>query len=91
MAEPEVFAEGLGFPEGPTWLGDGGLAVASISHGAVYVLRDGSVEQRFDVGGGPQGTVLVADGSLLVTQNGGIWGAPSQAEPGWCGSRWTAP
>lgn len=82
MASYEVVADDLGFTEGPTWLPDGNLAVTSITHGKVYVIGSDGIIGEFDPGGGPNGLAVMADGSLLVTQNGGIFGAPGRVDPG---------
>lgn len=79
----ETIAEGLGFTEGPAWLPDGRIALVSISHGCVYIVEpDGAAVQRIDTGGGPNGLVVGADGTIYVAQNGGVFGASGVAEPG---------
>ena len=78
-----VFADDLGFIEGPVWDSAAGtLSVVSIDRGCVYTL-DGDDARCSSVrtGGGPNGMVLSNDG-LLVAQNGGIFGASGPAEPG---------
>ncbi len=83
MGNIDLLASDLGFTEGPVWMPDGNLAVVSITHGCVYRLDPaGTVLQRIEVGGGPNGLAVDAAGTLYVAQNGGIWGAPSTAEPG---------
>jgi gluconolactonase len=76
-----VVAEELGFTEGPVWTHDSRLLVTSISHGLIYEL-DGkgghSVYARTT--GGPNGMTEGLDGSLYVTQNGGIFGTNSTSE-----------
>jgi gluconolactonase len=70
----EIVAEGVPFGEGPVWCGDGTLIVTSVAAGALFrvdAARGGAV--RFaDTGGGANGAALAADGSILVTQNGGF-------------------
>ncbi len=81
---PRIVAEGLRFPEGPTHLGDGAIAVAEMQGEAVTrVDRDGTLTVLGDLGGGPNGTALGADGALYVANNGGLsagargfWHAP---------------
>lgn len=71
---PEVVADGIAFGEGPVWCGDDTLAVASVAAGALYRVdvRAGRAAPWADTGGGANGAALTADGSVLVTQNGGI-------------------
>lgn len=71
---PELVADGIAFGEGPVWCGDDSLAVMSVALGAVFRVdvHTGHVERWADTGGGANGAVLAADGSVLVTQNGGI-------------------
>ncbi len=69
-----VVCDGVRFGEGPVWCGDGILVVTSVADGAllrVDVAR-GEVSRFADTGGGANGAALAADGSMLVTQNGGI-------------------
>jgi sugar lactone lactonase YvrE len=56
------------------WCGDGTLVVTSVAEGALYrVFPEEHRAERFaDTGGGANGAALAADGSILVTQNGGI-------------------
>jgi gluconolactonase len=65
---------GVPFGEGPVWCPDGTLVVTSVAAGALYrVFPDELRTERFaDTGGGANGAALAADGSILVTQNGGI-------------------
>ena len=79
----ELMADGLGFTEGPVWLPDDRVALASISHGCVYIVDPlGGPLERIDTGGGPNGLACSPDGTLFVAQNGGAWGASGPAEPG---------
>lgn len=70
----EVVCEGIRFGEGPVWCGDDTLVVTSVPDGALYriAVSTGAVELFADTGGGANGAALAADGSILVTQNGGI-------------------
>jgi gluconolactonase len=70
----EVVCTDIAFGEGPVWCDDGTLVVTSVAEGALYrVWPDEHRAERFaDTGGGANGAALVADGSILVTQNGGI-------------------
>ena len=75
----EVVTDGVVFGEGPVWVPEGtpggpSLVVTSVAAGSlVRISPDGSGrEDVADTGGGPNGAALVADGSFLVTQNGGL-------------------
>lgn len=85
MTDPRVIATELGFTEGPVWTSDGLLLVTSISHGIIYQIGEG-LRIVAKTSGGPNGMAEAADGSLYVTQNGGIYGlgerSPQQAPPG---------
>lgn len=83
MTGVEVVADGLGFVEGPVWLGSGRVALVSMSRGSVLVIDDaGAIEAEHVIGGGPNGLAVAGDGALYVAQNGGVWAAESAAEPG---------
>jgi gluconolactonase len=81
-------ASGLRFPEGPTALDDGAIAVAEMQgEGVARVAPDGAVTQLADLGGGPNGTTLGSDGALYVANNGGLsaardgfWHAPRELD-----------
>ena len=78
-----VLADGLGFTEGPACLPDGRIAVASISHGRVYIVDPaGGPVERIATGGGPNGIAVADDGTIYVAQNGGIFGASAAATAG---------
>jgi gluconolactonase len=75
----EVVCDGVVFGEGPVWVPEGtpggpSLVVTSVAEGKLFRLSpDG--EHRWelaDTDGGPNGAALAADGSILVTQNGGL-------------------
>ncbi len=72
--QSEVVCEGVRFGEGPVWYGDGMLVVTSVADGALLRVdvASGDVSRFADTGGGANGAALAADGSMLVTQNGGI-------------------
>jgi gluconolactonase len=75
-----TLASGLGWPEGPSVLPDGGIAFVEMYRSQVSVFRKGcDVERLADTGGGPNATIVGSDGLLYVTQNGGIDG-PFHAE-----------
>jgi gluconolactonase len=67
-----VLATGLGFPEGPVWLGPRRVAFTQI-RGQCISLWDGSrVTTVARTGGGANGATLGADGALYVCNNGGV-------------------
>jgi gluconolactonase len=75
----EVVCDGVVFGEGPVWVPDGtpggpSLVVTSVAQGKLFrISPDG--EHRWelaDTDGGPNGAALATDGSILVTQNGGL-------------------
>jgi gluconolactonase len=75
----EVVVDGIVFTEGPVWVPEGApggpsLVVTSVAAGALYRIRpDVSQAEKFvDPGGGANGAALAADGSIVVTQNGGM-------------------
>jgi gluconolactonase len=70
----ETVCDGVKFGEGPLWYGDGTLVVTSVADGALLRVdvATGVVSRFADTGGGANGAALAADGSVLVTQNGGI-------------------
>jgi gluconolactonase len=65
---------GIRFGEGPVWCGDDTLVVTSVAEGALYRIdvTTGVADLFADVGGGANGAALAVDGSIVVTQNGGI-------------------
>jgi gluconolactonase len=70
----EVVAGGVPFGEGPVWCPDGTLVVTSVAAGALFRVHPeaGRAERFAETGGGANGAALCADGSILVTQNGGF-------------------
>lgn len=65
-------ADGLAFPEGPIALGDGSVVVSEMAAGRITrVHPDGATETVAHTGGGPNGVARLADGRLVVCQNGG--------------------
>jgi hypothetical protein len=57
-----VVAEGLEFPEGPTWLGPKRVAVTQIRGQCVSLWENGRLTKIADTGGGANGATLGADG-----------------------------
>ncbi|MCH7699985.1 MAG: SMP-30/gluconolactonase/LRE family protein [Chloroflexi bacterium] len=86
MPSLNVVASDLGFTEGPVWTADGRLLVTSISHGVIYVVDGDTTSVLAETGGGPNGMAEAADGTLYLTQNGGLYGigdkSSNQATPG---------
>jgi gluconolactonase len=73
----EIVATGVPFGEGPVWCADGTLVVTSVTAGALFRIdpsasAGGAAERFADTGGGANGAALAADGSIVVTQNGGF-------------------
>jgi gluconolactonase len=70
----EIVCDGVRFGEGPVWYGDDTLVVTSVADGALLRVdvATGLVSRFADTGGGANGAALAHDGSILVTQNGGI-------------------
>lgn len=86
MTRPEVITSALRFPEGPSYLGDGAVAVVEMKGESVSrVDPDGTVTVLGDCGGAPNGSALGAAGELYVANNGGLsaegmgyWHAPRE-------------
>ncbi|MBA2607592.1 MAG: SMP-30/gluconolactonase/LRE family protein [Actinobacteria bacterium] len=74
-AEPTIITEGLAFPEGPVAMADGSVIVVEIKTGTLTrVTPDGEKSTIAEVGGGPNGLAIGADGALYVCNNGGfVW------------------
>lgn len=81
----ERLAEGLGAAEGPAFLPDGRFIFVEIWRSRVSVWTpENGVQEYAYVGGGANSVLVCSDGSLLVTQNGGIdreWRAKDQRPP----------
>ena len=69
-----VVGRGIPFAEGPVWCPDGTVVATSVAEGALFRVtpESGTVERIAVTTGGANGAALAADGSILVTQNGGI-------------------
>ena len=87
--EPRVLASGLGFPEGPTYLGNGSLVFTEIRGQCVTRYADGATSTVAKTGGGANGSTLDAEGSIWVANNGGLslghggyWKNPTGLEEG---------
>jgi len=70
----ELVGSGIPFAEGPVWCPDGTVVVTSVAGGALHRVwpDEGKAERYAVTRGGANGAALAADGSILVTQNGGI-------------------
>lgn len=76
MAEFEIVAEGLAFPEGPVVMDDGSVIVVEVEAGRLSRCWNGRVEVVSSPGGGPNGAAIGPDGALYLCNNGG------KSEPG---------
>jgi gluconolactonase len=66
-------ATGLLFPEGPVALDDGSVLLVEIARGTLSrVTTDGRVQVVADLGGGPNGAAIGADGAVYICNNGGF-------------------
>ncbi|MBR0552155.1 SMP-30/gluconolactonase/LRE family protein [Stakelama marina] len=73
MAELEIIAEGLRFPEGPVAMPDGSVILVEIAAGRITrVMADGSTQVVAEPGGGPNGLAMGPDGKLYCCNNGGF-------------------
>ena len=70
----EIVGTGIPFAEGPVWCPDGTVVATSVAAGALFRVwpEHGEVRRIALTSGGANGAALAADGSILVTQNGGI-------------------
>jgi gluconolactonase len=69
---PRVVASGLGFLEGPVYLGGGVVASADINGQCVWRYEDGKASVIARTGGGANGATLGPGGEIWVANNGGI-------------------
>ena len=67
-----VFASDLQFPEGPVWVGDGSLLVVEIRRKTLTRCWPDGRRQYYELGGGPNGAAMGADGHCYVANNGGF-------------------
>ena len=72
--QSEIVGTGIPFAEGPVWCPDGTVVVTSVAGGALYRVwpEQTKTELFATTKGGANGAALAHDGSILVTQNGGI-------------------
>lgn len=72
MAEVEIVATGLGFPEGPVVCPDGSVILTEIRNNQCSrVAPDGTTTVFSRCGGGPNGLAYGPDGALYLCNNGG--------------------
>lgn len=78
-------ATGLSWPEGPSLLPDGRIVFVETYLSRIgFWAPDGTSGAYAETGGGPNATALGSDGSLYVTQNGGVvgpWRAATLIDP----------
>jgi gluconolactonase len=73
MAEFELVADGLRFPEGPVVMPDGSVILTEIANGRVTrVGADGTKTSVATPRGGPNGLAIGPDGKLYCCNNGGF-------------------
>jgi gluconolactonase len=75
LVRSTLLASGLGFPEGPTILGDGRIVLCDGNTGELLVYDNGAVSAYARTGGSPWGTVPGSDGAIYVTQGGNVPGS----------------
>lgn len=69
----QVIADGLTFPEGPTFDKEGNLYTVEILAGRIRrISSDGTKSVFVELGGGPNGMALGPDGNFYVCNNGGF-------------------
>ncbi len=83
--EPELIAEGLGFPEGPVAMPDGSFVCVDSYRGQLTNLGADRIARPLAwTGGAPNSCVVGDDGVFYVCQNGGTtgpWRAAEMIEP----------
>ncbi|MHB8466502.1 MAG: SMP-30/gluconolactonase/LRE family protein [Acidimicrobiales bacterium] len=73
LANTQVVASGLEFPEGPIAMPDGSVVLVEIKRGTLSrVTPDGKIEVVAELGGGPNGAAIGPDGAVYVCNNGGF-------------------
>ena len=78
----EVLLEGLGHPEGPDVLADGGILFVEADSGRLCVWYPGRAPVTLAAtGGAPYGATLGADGWVYVTQSGANYGNHTLPRP----------
>ena len=73
MAEFELIADGLRFPEAPVVMDDGSVIVVEIEAGRITRCWPGGRKEVVATpGGGPNGLAIGPDGKLYCCNNGGF-------------------
>ena len=72
MADCELIAEDLGFPEGPVVMADGSVIVVESFSGRITRCWNRRKEIVCEIGDGPNGAAIGPDGALYVCNNGGV-------------------
>lgn len=68
-----IVASGLQFPEGPIPLADGSVLVVEIARATLTrITAAGKADVVAELGGGPNGAAIGADGAVYVCNNGGM-------------------
>jgi gluconolactonase len=82
---PDLVASGLGWPEGPTVLGDGRIVFVESYRSQLTAIGVDHTPRRFAyTAGAPNSCVLGSDGAVYVCQNGGTvgpWRAAEMTKP----------
>ncbi|ORV86212.1 gluconolaconase [Mycolicibacterium iranicum] len=72
MTDMRTLSDRLAFPESPIVYPDGSVVVSEMAAGRITrISPHGAATLVADVGGGPNGVGVLADGRLVVCQNGG--------------------
>lgn len=72
MSNIEILCEGLGFPEGPIVMPDGGVILVEIKRQTLTRVWKGKSEVIARIGGGPNGAAFGPDGAVYIANNGGF-------------------
>jgi len=95
LANAQLVASGLGFPEGPVVMPDGSVVLVEIERRTLSrVTTSGAVEVVAELGGGPNGAAIGPDGAVYVCNNGGFewhdvsgFNIPGHQPPDYSGGR----
>lgn len=69
----DVFAEDIGFPEGPVVMADGSVITVDVIGGRIFRCWGNKRKEVIATpGGGPNGLAVGADGALYLCNNGGV-------------------